>query len=412
MEYGCIGEKLTHSFSAEIHAQLFDYKYELLEIAKEKLPEFMRNKNFKAINVTIPYKKAVIPFIDEISEQAKVIGAVNTIVNKNGRLYGYNTDFAGMTALIEYNKIELKGKKVLILGSGGTSATAFAVAKALGAEEILRVSRSEREDFITYSDAQNRHNDAEIVINTTPCGMYPYNDESPVDIDAFEKIEAVVDAIYNPLRSKLVTKAKAKGVNATGGLYMLIAQAVFAAEKFTDTVIPVSRIDEVYNKLLREKENIVLIGMPSSGKSTVGKALAEELNMNFVDTDSLIVEKTGKPITEIFQNSGEAEFRRLEAETLKEISALQNTVIATGGGAVLKQKNVEYLKQNGRIYFLDRPLEKLLATADRPLSNDREKLKKRYEERYGIYSSIADVKIDCDGSINKNVSLIKEDFLK
>jgi len=412
MEYGCIGEKLTHSFSAEIHAKIFDYKYELLEIEKEKLPEFMRSKNFKAINVTIPYKKDVIPFLDVISEQAEKIGAVNTVVNKDGRLYGFNTDFAGMKALIEYNRIEIKGKKVLILGSGGTSATALAVAKALGARQVFRVSRTKREGFITYPDAQKLHNDAQVIINTTPCGMYPHADESPVDIDLFKKVEAVVDAIYNPLRTTLVSKAKAKGINAVCGLYMLIAQAVFAAEKFTDTSIPTCKIDEIYKMLCVQKENIVLIGMPSSGKSTIGKILAKELNMNFIDTDSVIVEKTGKQITEIFENSSEEEFRRLEAETVKEISSLQNTVIATGGGAVLNPKNTEYLKQNGRIYFLDRPLEKLIVTSDRPLSSDREKLKRRYDERYELYCSAADVRIQCDDSINKNVSLIKEDFLK
>ncbi|MBR4073561.1 MAG: shikimate dehydrogenase [Clostridia bacterium] len=412
MEYGCIGEKLGHSFSKEIHAKLFDYKYELLELRPEELPAFMGAKKFKAINVTIPYKKDVMPFLDEISPRARAIGAVNTIVNKNGKLYGYNTDFGGMKALIEHNGIEIKGKKVLVLGSGGTSLTAFAVAKEMGADTILKVSRTPKDGFITYIEAENQHSDAEVIINTTPCGMYPNIGVSPINLESFKKLSGVVDAIYNPLKSQLVANARKRGIKAAGGLYMLVAQGVFAAEKFTDSTIPEEKILKVYNGILKDKGNIVLIGMPTSGKSTIGAILAQELEMDFVDTDKLITEREKREIPEIIATEGESGFRRIEAEVIAEAAARQNTVIATGGGAILNSKNTEMLSLNGRIYFLDRPLENLAVTADRPLSNDREKLNRLYRERYDIYCKSADVIIKCVQEIRTNVNMIKDDFLK
>jgi len=412
MEYGCIGEKLTHSFSKEVHAKLFDYDYELKELTAEELPDFIKQKNFKAINVTIPYKKAVIPYLDEISEKATLIGAVNTIVNKNGKLYGYNTDFAGLAALIKYNNIEIAHKKVLILGSGGTSATAEVVAKSLNADTVLRVSRTKKSGFITYDEAISKHNDAEIIINTTPCGMYPNISGIPIDLNHFKRLSGIVDAIYNPLKSKLVLNAKRRGIKAAGGLYMLVAQAVYAAEKFTDTDIPADKITEVYEEILCQKSNIVLIGMPSCGKSTVGKILAEKLNMNFVDTDEMIVKSEKKEISAIFAECGEEYFRKAESKAIEEISCRQGFVIATGGGAVLNPNNTEMLSLNGKIYFLDRPLNDLIATADRPLSSDREKLKKRYEERYDIYCKSADVIVEGHNDINTNVNVIRDDFLK
>jgi len=409
--YGIIGEKLSHSFSKEIHAKLFDYTYEKREIAKENLDDFMTKREFNAINVTIPYKQDVIKHLDFISPMAEKIGAVNTVVNKNGKLYGYNTDFSGMCALISKNNIEVKGKKVLILGGGGTGKTAYAVAESLGAKEIVRVSRSSKEGFVTYSEAVEKHSDAQIIINTTPCGMYPNNKSSAIDINAFPCLSGVVDAVYNPLNSALVALAKKKGIKAAGGLYMLVAQAVYAAEKFTDTEVDKAKIDEIYAEILKEKQNIVLIGMPASGKSTIGKALAKELNMSFVDTDNLIVEKTGKSISEIFKNSGEKAFRELEKEAVYEASKLQNCVIATGGGAVLDSENVFLLSQNGIIYYLDRPLSFLNATKDRPLSSSRSDLEKRYNERYEIYLSSCDKRIQAVDSLNQNVKMIKEDFL-
>ncbi len=412
MEYGCIGEKLTHSFSKEIHALLFDYDYKIKEISKDKLCEFMTEKDFKAINVTIPYKQDVIPYLDWISDTAKAIGAVNTIVNRNGKLYGYNTDFSGMTALIKRQGIEIKNKIVLVLGSGGTSKTAVAVANILGARRVIRVSRTAKEDCITYEEAYKNFADAEVIINTTPCGMYPNIIGEPINLDGFPKIEAVVDAIYNPLSSNLVIKAKDKGINATGGLYMLVAQAAVAAELFIDTTVSEEKIYDVYKKIVATKRNIVLAGMPSCGKSTIGKRLAKELNMQFIDTDEKIVKLAGKPISQIFEDLGEDGFRDIESQAIATVAAKQNCIIATGGGTVLREQNVTLLKGNGTIYFIDRPLELLITTNDRPLSSNRDDLIKRYNERYDIYCNTADRKIKNDGEIKSVIDAIKEDFLK
>ena len=411
MNYGLIGEKLGHSFSKDVHARLFDYTYEPREIAREDFDAFMKSKDFKAINVTIPYKQMVIPHLDFIDETAKKIGAVNTIVNRDGRLYGYNTDFFGMRALILKNGIEIENKKVLILGSGGTSKTAYAVAESLGAKEIYRVSRSGRDGSITYADAENCHNDAEIIINTTPCGMYPNIDEAAADLSKFTKLCGVVDAVYNPINTRLVCDAKRRGVKAVGGLYMLVAQAVYAAEHFMDASIESSKIDEIYKEILSQKQNIVLIGMPGSGKSTIGKILADSLNMNFVDTDEVIVKNEGKAIPEIFSELGEEKFRDMESAAVLEVAGLQHTVIATGGGAVLREKNVRLLCQNGRIYFIDRELSSIVATSDRPLSSNREALEKRYNERYDIYLKSCDVHLKIGDNASENAQKIKEDFL-
>ena len=412
MDYGCIGEKLTHSFSKEIHNLLVCYDYKIKEIPKGQLDGFMTQKDFKAINVTIPYKQDVIPYLDWISDTAKTIGAVNTIVNRDGKLYGYNTDFAGMTALIKLNGIDVSGKQVLILGSGGTSKTAVAVANALGAVSVKRVSRTAKEDCITYEDAYKSYSDSEIIINTTPCGMYPNIIGEPIDIECFASCEAVVDAIYNPLRSNLVIKAKNKGIKATGGLYMLVAQAAFAVELFIDTTISEEKIYDVYKKIVSAKRNIVLTGMPSSGKSTVGKRLAEELGMDFIDTDTEIEKVAGKSIPQIFKDLGEDGFRDIESQVIAEASARQNVVISTGGGAILRPQNITCLKGNGTIYFIDRPLELLITTDDRPLSSNRDDLIKRYNERYDIYCATADKKVLNDQKTETVINTIKEDFLK
>ncbi len=412
MEYGCIGEKLTHSFSKEIHNLLFDYDYEIREIPKGELQAFMTKRNFKAINVTIPYKQDVIPYLDWLSDTAKQIGAVNTIVNRDGKLYGYNTDFAGMTALIRLNGMEINGKKVLVLGSGGTSKTAVAVANSLGALNVMRVSRTAKEDCITYEEAYKNFADAEVIINTTPCGMYPNIIGEAINLDSFPKTEAVIDAIYNPLRSNLVIKARPKGINATGGLYMLVHQAAVAAELFIDTKVSEDKIYDVYKKIVATKRNIVLTGMPSSGKSTIGRQLATKLGMQFIDTDKEIESKAGKTIPEIFKESGESGFRDIESQVVADVSSKQNCIISTGGGAVLREQNITLLKGNGTVYFIDRPLELLITTDDRPLSSNRDDLIKRYNERYDIYCNTADKRILNDGEIEAVTKAIKEDFLR
>ncbi len=407
MEYGLIGEKLGHSFSKIIHNELFSYNYELKEIKPEEFDEFMRKADFKAINVTIPYKEMVMEYLDEISEKAKEIGAVNVVVNDDGKLIGYNTDFLGLKGLIQKNNIDLKDKKVLILGSGGTSKTALAVCRDLGAQQAFRVSRSGGNGLITYDEAEKVN--ADIIINTTPCGMYPNIEGAAIDIDKFDGLSAVVDVVYNPLNTDLIVKAKAKGIKAVGGLYMLVAQAIFAAEKFGFKVKE-EDFERVYNKIFKEKQNLVLIGMPTSGKTTIGKTLSEELGREFIDSDEEIVEKIGMSISEFFEKNGEAEFRKIEAQVIKEIALKQGAVIATGGGVILNKRNIELLKMNGKVIFLNRPLDMLLTSEDRPLSSDRELLKKRFEERHEIYKASADVEIIADSDIKTNVQKVKEGF--
>lgn len=414
MEYGCIGEHLTHSFSKEIHNLLTDYDYQIREVAKEELTHFMTAKDFKAINVTIPYKQDVIPFLSEIDPMAKKIHAVNTIVNKNGKLYGYNTDFYGMSRLIEHIGLTLTDKKVLILGTGGTAHTARAVAGSQNATQVIRVSRTPTEDdTVSYEQAAKQHNDAQIIINTTPCGMFPHPDGMPIDPTVFPYLEGVVDAIYNPLRSRLVSKAKEMGLPAEGGLYMLVAQGVKAAEHFLDTHFDPAVTDEIFAKIMAQKENIVLTGMPASGKTTVGRLLAERLNKPFVDMDDEIVKRIGCPIAEYFEKHGEAAFREAEAAVAKEVIAPQTgLVVATGGGAVLRDDNLFHLRLNGRLYFIDRPIDQLCATADRPTANSKEALRRRFDERYERYKSTCDCHVHSNGVATHVADQIVKDFVK
>lgn len=398
MKYGCIGEYLKHSFSKEIHAKIADYEYELCEIPKCELDEFMTRRDFTAINVTIPYKERVIPHLYYIDGHAREIGAVNTIVNKGGRLYGYNTDFFGMCKLIRHSGIEVRGKKAAILGTGGTSKTAFAVLRALGAGEILKVSREASCDAVNYAELYEKHSDVEIIVNTTPVGMYPGIDKSPVDISRFKSLSGVVDAVYNPLRTRLVSEAKARGIPAEGGLYMLVAQGMRASEIFTDRKHPEGEIERVFRESIREKENIVLIGMPGAGKSTVGKLIANATGRELIDTDELIVADAGMSIPKIFEKLGEAAFRDFESAAIMRAAAKTSVIIATGGGAPLREKNVSALRQNGKIYFLDRPIGALLPTEDRPLARSADDIRRLYRERYDIYRATADVIINADAS--------------
>ena len=406
MQYGCIGKKLGHSFSKEIHNALTDYTYELCEIPEEKIAEFMNKSDFKAINVTIPYKETVIPYLDVISDEAKQIGAVNTIVNKNGVLYGYNTDFFGMKLLIEKADIEIKNKTVAVLGSGGTSKTANAVVNSLGARSVYKVSRNAKGDFISYDELYSLSDNIDVIINTTPVGMYPDIYNSAVEVNKFNKLCGVVDAVYNPLRSKLVSDALSLGIKAVGGLYMLVAQAALAVERFIEKEINEKEIENVYLALLKSKENIVLIGMPSCGKTTVGNILAKKMNREIFDSDLLVEETENTTISEIFKVKGEEYFRSRETAAILTLSKNNSAVISTGGGVVLNKKNIELLKENGKIFFLDRPLEKLITTSDRPLSSNKEALEKRYNERYSLYREYADVIIDASGNLDDVVNQI------
>ena len=410
MKYGLIGEKLGHSFSPIIHTRLSGEEYSLCEIAKDKLDEFMKEKNFTGINVTIPYKETVLPYLDYIDSDAKTIGSVNTVVNREGQLYGYNTDAFGLSSLIAHIGIDLNGKTVAILGTGGTSKTAKYVSKSLGALEIYTVSRTEKSRVITYDTLYSISETINVIINTTPVGMYPNTANAPLDISRFPNLIGVVDAVYNPLSTRLILAAKKRGIPAEGGLYMLVSQAVRASEHFHNTTYPSGTIDEIYEAVNKSVENIVLIGMPSCGKTTVGRKLAELLQRELTDTDEIIKQRSGMEISDIFAIHGEEYFRELETEVIKDVSLRRGQIISTGGGAPLRAENVEALRQNGVIFFIDRPLELLLPTEDRPLSKDKSLLEKRYKERYPIYTSVCDVIIDGRGSVSDVSSLILESF--
>ena len=414
MQYGCIGKKLGHSFSAQIHAMLDSHPYELCEIAPEQLREFMLKADFRGINVTIPYKQAVIPYLDEIDSVAREIGAVNTIVNTSGVLYGCNTDFYGLRTLLLSIGVPLSGKTVAILGTGGTSLTAQAVARSMGAGQVFRVSRTAGEDRITYEDLCRDHaGEIRILINTTPVGMFPDTDGIPVDLGRLTALEAVADVVYNPLRTRLILAAQSRGIPAQGGLLMLAAQAVRASEIFVGKTYPEGTAEQICRTLTEQKENLVLSGMPGSGKSTVGRLLAERMGRRFIDLDEEIADRLSKSPADMIAEHGEAAFRDAESAVLKEVlSGLQGAVLALGGGTVLQEENVVRIRQNGKICFLDRPVSELIPTVDRPLSATRDALEKRYAERIDCYRATADVRISGFGTPQEAVDLIGKEWLK
>lgn len=407
MEYGLIGEKLGHSFSREIHNLLASYPYDLKELPKNELDTFMKSRNFKGINVTIPYKESVIPYLDEIDEAAKAIGAVNTIVNREGRLIGYNTDFYGMRELLLSRSIRIEKRFVAVLGTGGTSKTACAVAKSLGASRIVRVSRNPHSDGdISYDELEAIKTDIQIIINTTPVGMYPNENCAPLDIDGFSALEGVVDAIYNPLRTKLISDARARQIRAAGGLYMLAAQAARAAELFTGDCNMMQKTEKAYCSVLENKQNIVLVGMPGSGKSTLGRMLAKKTGKAFYDSDSEIEKQTGMCIPDYFSKYGEDGFRAIETDVIKRLSLLGGIVIATGGGAVIRSENIDSLAKNGIIVYLDRPISDIKITSNRPLTRSVDDLKKKYYERHEMYEKSADITVMVKGSEKSTLSTL------
>ncbi len=412
MRYGLVGERLPHSFSVEIHKALGNDDYELLELSPETVADFFAKRDFCGVNVTIPYKTAVLPLLDEVTAEAAAVGAVNTVVNRSGRLVGYNTDVAGLSALFDRAGADPAGKKVLILGTGGTARTALFVCRARGAAAVLCVSRRSGPDVVTYDEAYRDHADAEIVVNATPVGMFPHADDCPLDVSRFPRLTGVIDAIYNPLRTRLVLSARALGVPAEGGLYMLVAQGVAAAALFRGRAYPSDTAKTLYERLAADKENVVLTGMPGAGKTTVGRRLAAVLNRPFIDTDEAIVKAAGRDIPTLFKTEGEAGFRAREAAIIRHLAPTCGAVIATGGGAVLRPENVTALKQNGRVFFLDRAPENLTPTGDRPLSSDREALLARYRERIGLYRATADVVIDGNGTPEQVAEQIQKEFYK
>lgn len=409
MEYGLIGEKLGHSFSALIHKELGGYEYKLVPTAKDSLKDLFAKREFKGINVTIPYKEAVMPYCDYICPEAREIGAVNTVINNAGKLWGYNTDYSGFNYLLDENMISVEGKNVLVLGTGGTCKTVCAVLKTKSPKSITAVSREGKFGAVTYSRAQTML-ETNIIINTTPCGMYPDSDKQPMDLTCFPELECVVDAIYNPLRTHIVQCGTDMGCTAIGGLQMLVAQAYYASQLFLQHDIPLQEIDRIYRKILDEKSNIVLIGMPSCGKTTVGKTLASITNKKFLDIDDEIVSHTGETISKIFDSRGEAWFRKEEKQITKKLSAENGTVIATGGGVVKDEENMTYLRENGVVIYLDRPENMLIPSGDRPLFSNRKVLKALLAERVELYKKYSDITVINDGDPAAAAHAIKERY--
>lgn len=411
MRYGLIGEKLGHSFSKDIHERIADYTFDLIPLSKEEFKEFMEKKDFTALNVTIPYKKDVIPYLDEMDEHAKTIGAVNTIVNQDGKLKGYNTDFTGFLYMVKKHNVHMKGKKVLIIGNGGASAAIQAVVKHEQAGTMVIVDVVAGNGAISYDEMFSSHLDAEIIINTSPIGMYPRIGNAPIDISMFHKCEAVMDVIYNPILTRLCFEAQEMDIKRVNGLEMLIAQAKQSVEFFLDKKIDDQIIDDIYQDMLKERCNIVLIGMPSAGKTTIGKMLEERMQKEFIDLDDVIIEKAGKSIPEIFEESGEAGFRAIETEAAIEVSKLNNKIIATGGGTIKHKVNMDYLRQNGITIFIDRDVDKLISSdPNRPLSKSSDALAKMHAERLPLYQKYAAYVAVNNSDIESTVTEIEEAY--
>ena len=401
MEYGLIGSKLGHSYSKIIHEQIGDYTYELHPLpTEEEARAFLEKRDFKAINVTIPYKQLVIPYCDEVDEGARSIGAVNTLVNRGGRLYGYNTDFGGVLYMLEAHEISLKDKKVMILGTGGTHNTVAAVCRHLGAARVETVSRSAGEGRLSYDQAA-RDREVQVVFNTTPAGMYPRNGDCLLNLDGLESLKAVVDVVYNPFRTELLLRAEEKGVKAVCGFEMLVAQAVLAAEHFLDRPLPREQIGKIHKKLKLELCNISLIGMPSSGKSSLGKLLARRLGKPFVDLDAELEKRAGKTIPQIFEEEGEAGFRAREAALAAEYGKEGGRVLSCGGGIIKTPGNAHALRQNGPVLWVRRPLESLTVGGGRPLSSSREALSRMEQEREPLYRAASDAPVDNAGTLEQ-----------
>ena len=406
MEYGLLGEKLGHSFSPQIHRDLAGYDYQLLPTPPEAVEDLFARRAFQGLNVTIPYKRTVMPLCDEIDPRAAAIGAVNTVVNQNGRLTGYNTDIDGFLYMARRAGVDMAGKKVVILGSGGTSRTARAAAGELGAREIVTVSRHGEDNYQNLS----RHADAQVLVNTTPVGMYPNWGQSPVSLESFPALEGVLDVVYNPLRTALLLQAEERGLPRSCGLPMLVAQAKRAAELFTGRNIDDSRTEAVLHGLREQLTSIVLIGMPGCGKTTVGRALAGKLGRTFVDLDEEIVRRAGMSIPEIFAREGEAGFRGRESALVREFGEHTGLVVSTGGGVVTRRENYIPLKQNGLLLHLRRD-PAALPTDGRPLSQATAP-EELWRRRAPLYAAFADGEIDNNGTLAGTLEQIEKEMTK
>lgn len=401
MQCGLLGRKLGHSYSPQIHGQLASYDYSLFEKEPEELEGFLKNGNFVGLNVTIPYKKDVIPFLDQLSPVARRLGAVNTIVRRgDGSLVGHNTDYFGFRYLVQQSGLDVRGKKVLVLGSGGASNTAVAALQELGARVVI-ISRSGENNYGNL----HLHANASVIVNTTPVGMYPNTGVSPIDLGCFPQLEGVLDVVYNPARTQILLDAEKRGLVAMNGLWMLVAQAKESAEWFSGETIPDSRIVQIHAALRAQMENIILVGMPGCGKTTIGRLLARETGKQFVDADEALEARVGRKITDIIPTDGEAAFRCLETETLAELGKQSGFVIATGGGCVTQERNYPLLHQNGTILWLTRALDKL-PTEGRPLSQAG-KLQQMLATRQPMYRRFADAVIENDGTVEETLAQIR-----
>ena len=403
-QYGQLGEKLGHSYSPQIHGLLAGYPYTLCEVSPERLPQFLRETSLSGMNVTIPYKKAVIESCADLSEAARKIGSVNTLVRREDGWYGDNTDYYGFCYMVKASGIPIAGKKVLVLGNGGVSLTVQQALRDLQAGQVVVISRRGEDHYGNLE----RHADAAVLVNTTPVGMYPNNGRSVVDLAQFPNLVGVLDLIYNPDRTAFLLQAQERGVACMGGLVMLVAQAKRAAELFTGTAIADCRIDEITRILRQQMLNIVLVGMPGCGKSTVGRQLAELLHRPFVDADEVLAERAGCTITEIFREQGEEAFRALETEVLRDLGKRSGIVLATGGGCVTRMENYPALHQNGRIFWLQRDLGKLPVNG-RPLSQSN-RLEDLYARRKAAYERFADGIVDNNGGCGDAVARILEEL--
>ena len=399
MKCGLLGRKLGHSYSPQIHEKMGDYSYRLFEKEPEEVGEFVLHGDYDAMNVTIPYKKDVIPYLDHIDPIAQRLGSVNTIVRKDGKLYGYNTDYYGFHSMVLRSGIEVSGRKTLVLGSGGTSVTAQAVLADLGAQVVV-ISRSGENNYENLS----RHYDARVIVNTTPVGMYPNTGVAPLEIEHFPDLEGVLDVIYNPARTQLLLDAENLSLPNENGLWMLVAQAKLASEYFTGRQLDDGIIASIHGELTMQMENIVLIGMPGCGKTTIGQALAKATEKEFRDADQETVSDAGKSIPQIFAQDGEQAFRDWETKALIRLGKASSTVIATGGGCVTQLRNYPFLHQNSTIVWIKRDLS-LLPTDGRPLSQNGN-LEDMYRKREKLYSAFADITIENDSTVEAAVEKI------
>lgn len=411
MKFGLIGYPLGHSWSKEIHSHFITHPYSLYEIKPEELESFLKEKDFDGLNVTIPYKEEVIQYMDEMDEAASKIGAINCIVNHNGKLKGYNTDYIGFREMLVKNGVDVKDKHIAVLGTGGASKAVSLALKDLEGIVTL-VSRYKKEGVITYDELYESQEKFEVIVNTTPVGMYPDNDATPIDIHKFTNVKAVVDVIANPLRTRLLCEAKSLGLKTLGGFEMLVRQAFVADEYFLDEKLNEEKVMPALNDILKERRNIVFIGMPTAGKTTISQEFAKRTNRKVYEMDDEIVEILGTSIQECFQEKGEAYFRKLECEVAKSHEEAKGSIISCGGGVIKVEETMRHLMENGIVVWIKRNLDHLYPTDSRPLSSSEEALKKLYEERLPLYTKYADIQVENNGTIEQTINDILSQLIK